>query len=381
MIDFGRQVLDFGAHSIRGEEPFALLESRGQADFWDELRAQLQEAARLYPEGGALGFVGYEAARTLEPRAFPNFPADDLGLPLARFIFCRKLRYEPFEPKIAPFNLALREFPDFADARDFYENGVEIIKNHIAAGDIYQANLTRRFDFPTRFSPAEIYRRLQSFGVAPRAALLEWNDFSIVSNSPEAFLSLRNGILEAKPIKGTIARGSSPIEDEALRSLLARSEKDHAENVMIVDLMRNDLGRVCEYGSVSVPKLFEIETFPTLHHGVSTVRGKLRRDCSALDAFLAAFPCGSITGAPKIRAMQILSGLEPKPRGAAMGAIGYFGFGGDMEWNVAIRTATISENRAYFHVGGGIVCDSEPATEYGEMRLKARALYAAISGG
>ncbi|PQV65478.1 aminodeoxychorismate synthase, component I [Abditibacterium utsteinense] len=380
MMDFGCQTLDFEANSIRGEAAFALVESRGAASFWNDLRARLSESARKYPEGGAIGFVAYEATRSLEPRALPNLQSDDLSLPLARLIFYKKLRREKAALQSPISARDLPEFPDFPEARNFYESGVQTIKKYIAAGDIYQANLTRRFDFETDFSPAQIYQRLQSFGAAPRAALLEWNDFSIVSNSPETFLTLKNGVLEAKPIKGTIKRSSSALEDENLRAQLAQSAKNRAENVMIVDLMRNDLGRVCEFGSVHVPQLYQIESFPTLHHGVSTVRGRLRPNCTALDAFLAAFPCGSISGAPKIRAMQILNAIEPTLRGAAMGAIGYFAFNGDMEWNVAIRTATLIKNRAYFHVGGGIVADSQPAEEYDEMRLKARAIYAAISG-
>lgn len=376
---FGRQILDFDGEEIRGEVPFAVLESRGEIGFWDELRARLRDAARKYPDGGALGFVGYEAMRSLDSRALPISRADDLGLPDARLVFYERLIRRPKTDSPTSSPLELRELPDWPNAREFYENGVEAIRELIAAGDIYQANLTRRFSLYTPLSPAQIYARLGTLGVAPRAALLEWDDFSVVSNSPETFLTLNNRVLEAKPIKGTIRRGETQEEDENLRRELELSAKNRAENVMIVDLMRNDLGRVCEFGSVCVPKLYEIESFPTLHHGVSTVRGRLRRDCDGLDAFLAAFPCGSITGAPKMRAMQILNELEPARRGAAMGAIGYFGFGGDMEWSVAIRTATIIGKRAHFHVGGGIVADSQPSEEYAEMRLKARALYSALS--
>ncbi len=376
-MDYGRQILDFDGFRIDGEEPFARLESRGEASFFAQLRASLKSGAAHHPEGGAIGFFGYEATRSVEPRAFSKIAHDDLGLPLARLVFYRCLKRTPLPARKAETILPLQSLPDFPDARWFYENGVQTIKNFIAAGDIYQANLTCRFSLPVSIQPPQIYERLRSLGAAPRAALLEWDDFSLVSNSPETFLTLKNGVLEAKPIKGTMRRGVTADEDENLKTELARSAKNRAENVMIVDLMRNDLGRVCDYGSVRVPKLYDIETFPTLHHGVSTVRGQLRRDCDALDAFLAAFPCGSITGAPKMRAMQILSEIEPNPRGAAMGAIGYFSFNGDMEWNVAIRTATMVQNRAHFHVGGGIVADSQPEEEYEEMRLKARAIYSA----
>ncbi len=174
-------------------------------------------------------------------------------------------------------------------------------------------------------------------------------------------------------------RGATPNEDEYSKEALRNSTKDRAENVMIVDLLRNDLGRVCKWGSVRVPQLFEVQSFPTLHHLVSTVAGELRPEFDDVDAMRACFPCGSITGAPKIRAMQIIDELEPVRRGVAMGAIGYFGFNGDMDWNVAIRTITCKNDTAYFHVGGGIVADSTPQDEYSEMLLKERALRAALS--
>jgi para-aminobenzoate synthetase component 1 len=213
---------------------------------------------------------------------------------------------------------------------------------------------------------------------APFSALLEWDDLAIVSNSPERFLRLRGREVLAQPIKGTIKRGQTPAEDEKLQRELENSAKNRAENVMIVDLMRNDLGRVCEFGSVRVPKLCEIETFPTLHHLVSDVTGTLRKKCDGLDLIRACFPCGSITGAPKIRAMQIIDQMEPAQRGVAMGAVGYFAFDGDMEWNVAIRTITCKNDTAYFHAGGGIVADSEAQSEHDEVMLKAKALLAAL---
>ncbi len=380
-MNFGSHVLHFNGDDISGLDPFDVWELRADEPFdGTALRARLEGARVRFPNGGAIGFWSYEALRSLEPRSIPQPRADDLGLPLARLVFYEKLerrkqlfkryRYAPIEPI---------EAPDFAEAREFYCAGVEKIKNYIAAGDIYQANLTYRFAVKTNYSAAELDDRLSFFNgrLANRGALLQWRDFSIISDSPETFLTLQNSVLEARPIKGTMRRGCDATDDQARITQLRNSAKDRAENVMIVDLMRNDLGRVCEFGSVHVPQLYQIETFPTLHHGVSVVRGKLRAECDGLDAFVAAFPCGSITGAPKIRAMQILNELEMRPRGASMGAIGYFGFDGDMEWNVAIRTATIVGKRAYFHAGGGIVADSDAEAEYDEMRLKARALWTA----
>ena len=372
LVDFGRQILDFNGTRIEGALPFAVCES------FEELRPMLRDGARHFARGGAIGFWSYEAARAWEPRGWSRFPAeDDWESPPLRLVFFEELRrgVSPPPQLEAPI---LREVPDEEMARRFYTDGVVRIKELIGAGDIYQANLTHRFELGTARLPWEVYERLRALGGAPRGALLEWDDFAVVSNSPETFLSLRDGVLESMPIKGTIARGNVPAEDEELREQLRRSVKDRAENVMIVDLLRNDLGRVCEFGSVHVPALCEVATFPTLHHLVSTVRGTLRRDLEPLDAFCAAFPCGSITGAPKMRAMQILSELEPVARGVSMGAVGYFGFDGTMEWSVAIRTATLRNGVARFHAGGGIVADSDPERELEEMRLKARALWSAL---
>ncbi len=380
---FGRHVLHFNGTEISGVNPFDVWELRADQSFdVAALRARLQSARVAFPDGGALGFWSYEALRTLEPRSIPHPRADNLGLPLARLVFYEKLQRQPFhQPIYRRPRLHSVEVPDFPDVREWYCNGVEKIKNYIAAGDIYQANLTHRFAVKTGYNAQELNDRLTVFNGKPaiRGALLQWDDFAIISDSPETFLTLRNGELEARPIKGTMRRGCTAADDEARKIQLLHSAKDRAENVMIVDLMRNDLGRVCEFGSVSVPQLYQIETFPTLHHGVSVVRGTLRADCDGLDAFIAAFPCGSITGAPKIRAMQIINELEREPRGASMGAIGYFGFDGSMEWSVAIRTATLVGNRAYFNVGGGIVADSDAESEYDEMRLKARALWTVLA--
>ena len=380
---FGSHVLHFNDTDISGTNPFDVWELRADQPFdVAALRARLNSARVACPDGGALGFWSYEALRSLEPRSIPQPRADDLGLPPARLVFYQKLkrrRYSHGERQreiIEPI-----EVPDRPDMRQFYCAGVEKIKSYIAAGDIYQANLTYRFVVKTEYDAQDLNDRLALFNGKPaiRGAILQWDDFSIVSDSPETFLTLHNGVLEARPIKGTMRRGCTAADDNARKIQLLHSAKDRAENVMIVDLMRNDLGRVCEFGTVHVPQLYQIETFPTLHHGVSVVRGNLRAECDGLDAFIAAFPCGSITGAPKIRAMQIINELELEPRGASMGAIGYFGFDGNMEWSVAIRTATLVENRAYFNVGGGIVADSDANAEYDEMRLKARALWTVLA--
>jgi len=372
-VNYGRATLDFNGTRISGASLFAVCESI------EELPLLLRESARRFPSGGAIGFWSYEAARAWEPRAWARFQENE-G-PRFRLVFFRELVRTPI-PIAEGGKYPLEAVPDDDARRAFYTQGVGRIREFIAQGDIYQANLTHRFEVETPHSPRAVYERLRAMGQAPRGALLEWDDFALVSNSPETFLTLRDGVLESKPIKGTLARGRNLEEDETRKTELQNSGKDRAENVMIVDLIRNDLGRVCEFGSVRVPSLWEVETFPTLHHLVSTVRGTLRQGCDALDAFRAAFPCGSITGAPKLRAMQILSELEPVPRGASMGAIGYFawhdGRVDEMEWSVSIRTATIRGNRATFHAGGGIVADSIASSEYEEMQLKARTLWNAL---
>ena len=269
--------------------------------------------------------------------------------------------------------------------RDEYIAAVERVKEHIAAGDIYQANLTQQImvSLDRDTTPESIFLRLRRDHPASFAAFIRRREDVVVSASPERFLRVRveaggERRVEAWPIKGTRARGRSAEEDERLRTELQESEKDRAENVMIVDLLRNDLGRVSVTGSIEVSELFTVQEHPTLFHLVSKVRGLLRKDVLAGDLLRAAFPCGSITGAPKLRAMEIIDEMENAPRGLSMGAIGYFSFDGRMDLSVAIRTMVVRDSLARFNVGGGIVADSDPALEYEESLTKAQALLRAI---
>jgi para-aminobenzoate synthetase component 1 len=268
--------------------------------------------------------------------------------------------------------------------RDEYLAKVRLIKEHIAAGDIYQANLTQQLTcaLSGECRPENIFLRLRRDYPAPFAAFLRRREDVVISASPERFLRVEAmddmRQVEAWPIKGTRPRGSAADEDDRLRAELLTSEKDRAENVMIVDLLRNDLGRVCRYGSVEVVELCALEEHPTLFHLVSKVRGVLRDEITAGALLRAAFPCGSITGAPKIRAMEIIADVETRPRGLSMGALGYFSFTGSLDLNVAIRTMTLDDHVAVFNVGGGIVADSTPSLEYEESLLKARALLCAL---
>jgi para-aminobenzoate synthetase component 1 len=255
--------------------------------------------------------------------------------------------------------------------------GVRRILEHIRDGDIYQANLTARFDVRTDADPLALFERLRRDNPAPFAAYVETDDGVVISSSPERMLRARGRELETRPIKGTAARSPDPAEDARRARALADSAKDRAELVMITDLARNDLGKVCVPGSIRVPKLREVESFAHVHHLVSTVTGTLRPGADPLDALAAMFPFGSITGAPKRRAMQILSEREPVPRGVYTGA-GWIGFDRDLDLSVAIRTGLLRDNVFSFGSGGGIVADSQPDAEWRELLVKARAFALAL---
>jgi para-aminobenzoate synthetase component 1 len=256
------------------------------------------------------------------------------------------------------------------------------VRDYIYAGDIFQANLSQRFEAPFSENPWAFYRRLRTRNAAPFAAFLDFPDAAILSASPERFLQVEvGGRVETRPIKGTSPRGVGPEHDGALGAALIESAKDRAENLMIVDLMRNDLSRVCAPGSVRVPELFALERYATVHHLVSTVVGQLADGADALDLIRATFPGGSITGAPKVRAMEIIAELEPSQRGVYCGSIGYWSVTGALDTSIAIRTALALGNRLYFSAGGGVVADSRPDQEYRETLDKARGIIDVLATG
>jgi para-aminobenzoate synthetase component 1 len=260
-------------------------------------------------------------------------------------------------------------------------DAVTRVRDYIVAGDIFQANLSQRLEAPLEEDPWHLYRRLREVNPAPFAAYLEFDGVYVASASPERFLRVEpDGRVETRPIKGTRPRGQSPIHDAALSRSLWDSEKDRAENLMIVDLLRNDLSRTCRPGTVRVPELFALEGYQTVHHLVSTVVGQLAPGMDALDLLAAAFPGGSITGAPKVRAMEIIAELEPSRRGVYCGSIGYLSTTGAMDTSIVIRTLVALGGRVTFSVGGGIVADSDPEGEYQETLDKARALVTALAG-
>ena len=260
---------------------------------------------------------------------------------------------------------------------DFIE-AVERAQRYIRAGDIYQVNLAQRLSVPAPCSAWDFFRRLNAVSPAPFSGYVDCGDLQLASSSPELFLRLSGSHIQTRPIKGTRPRSADPTRDAQLTYELQTSAKEMAELVMITDLLRNDLGRVCEYGSVQVPELVRLERYPQVQHLVSTVEGTLRRDVTHFAALASCFPGGSITGAPKIRAMDIIDELEPVTRGPYTGCLGYLGFNRESQLNILIRTAVFRGERAYFHAGAGIVADSSPESEYEETLAKAAGFLAAL---
>jgi len=295
----------------------------------------------------------------------------------------RRLEGRATEPGAVPRLAHARARSTFDRAG--YLAAVECVQEHIRRGDIFQANLSQRWTVPVDVAaappttlPLALFESLARRSPAPFAGFIGAGDHAVVSASPERFLELRGRRVETRPIKGTRPRGSSPAEDARLARELETSDKDRAENVMIVDVLRNDLGRVCETGSVATTGLCELEAFPQVFHLTSTVTGILRPGLDALDLLNAAFPGGSITGAPKIRAMEILDALEPVRRHLYTGSLGYVDWRGDADWNIAIRTALITSGAIYFAAGGGITADSDPEAEYLETLHKAEGMRLAL---
>ncbi len=364
-------------------------------------------------QGGVIGYWGYDLGRQLE--RLPSLAEDDLSLPelylgfydwvLAHdgdtgvsYLISTGLpdgTQRRAEQRVAEIMDVLASAPRSTPApatepaacpaelrsnfsRESYMAAVNRVKAYLAAGDAYQVNLSQRFQSPYAGDPWSLYLRLREANPAPFAAYLGFPEAQVLSASPEEFLRLDGGRVRVRPIKGTRPVGMTDEETAALAAELLASEKERAENVMIVDLIRNDIGRVCRVGSVEVPSLFAVEQHPTVLHLVSTVTGELRPGADAIDLLRACFPGGSVTGAPKVRAMEIIEELEPVRRGVYCGAIGYVSFSGDMGTSIAIRTLVLAGGQAYLQAGGGIVADSQPESEYEETLHKARGLRMAL---
>jgi para-aminobenzoate synthetase component 1 len=344
--------------------------------FIDRLIALDHQRGVAYAIGLGFGADPTEASRRAE-RAMRDYADRLSGV-------CSRTGVAPSEPDLARRRqLLATPQPDELDRtfdRAEYCARVRALKEEIAAGNVYEANLTQRMSLPFGGDPWELYLALRRASPAPFACYLDLPDGAILSSSPERFLRLdAGGAVESRPIKGTRPRGSSRDEDEALEKELAGSEKDRAENLMIVDLVRNDLGRVCEIGSVRVPELMSVERYASVFQLVSTVTGTLCKEHDAIDLIRASFPPGSMTGAPKLAAMEILDRLEPVRRGVYSGAIGYLDLRGGLDLSVVIRTLLVKKGQAYLHVGGAVVADSEPEAEFAESLDKSRALLAALA--
>lgn len=282
-------------------------------------------------------------------------------------------------PSISKSNIAPRMTLCSNFTHQEYLKAVEAAREYIAAGDIFQVNLSQRFEADLPTPPYELYQRLRQINPAPFASYLNFDEVTILSASPERFLKVNSDLVETCPMKGTRPRGSSVAEDEDLARELQNSIKDRAENVMIVDLERNDLGRVCRFGTVKVRELLTLEKYATVFQLTSTIEGKLSQGKNRIDLLKACFPGGSITGAPKVRAMEIIDELEPTKRSIYTGSIGYFSFDGEMDLNIVIRTILVKDRKAYFQVGGGIIYDSDPEMEYQETLDKAKAIFQVLS--
>jgi para-aminobenzoate synthetase component I len=323
-----------------------------------------QQAMRAQARLGAIKDIFENGPRPGQGHGLKLIPPDP---PLTRVILRNRYALPNYPGVISNFT------------RDDYIAAVRRVVDYVRAGDCYQVNLSQRLLAPFTGSPLELYGKLRERNPAPFAGYFDLGEFAVASASPERFLRLSSaGDVETRPIKGTRPRGLTAEEDEDNRRALRNSSKDRAENVMIVDLLRNDLGRVCEFGSVRVAKLCELESYRTVHHLVSEVVGKLRPGKTAFDLLRAAFPGGSVTGAPKVRAMEIIAELEPPARGPYCGSLGYIGFDGSMDTNILIRTFTLGRGWAQFPVGGGIVADSDPAAEYEETLHKAAGMLKAL---
>lgn len=440
-LDSGIDSGKLGRYSFMGSDPFLILRSKGEqislisSNGEEEktrgnpfdLVGKLLETYSLdaHPAGipfvgGTVGYFSYDLCHFIEH--LPSTAIDDLSLPECYLAFYdtilaldhlagktylvstgfpeleeskRKQRAEEklreLKSRILSNAFIIAEEPCLASAigegivirsnfaREEYLKAVETAREYILAGDIFQVNLSQRFEADLPVSPYELYQQLRKINPAPFASYLGFDEVSVVGASPERFLRVRGDWVETRPIKGTRRRGNSMVEDEALAHQLISSIKDRAENIMIVDLERNDIGRVCRYGTVKVTELAILETYSTVFHLTSTVEGRLRQGKNRIDLLKATFPGGSITGAPKVRAMEIIDELEPTKRSVYTGSIGYLSFSGEMDLNIVIRTFLIKGGKAYFQVGGGIVYDSEPEAEYEETLDKAKALVQALN--
>jgi para-aminobenzoate synthetase component I len=436
-LDSSMDPVKLGRYSLMGSRPFLLFKTRddttevtanGRTLFLNgnplDVLGKYLDTYRLdHPAspvpcaGGAFGYFAYDVCHYVE--RLPRNAVDDLGLPQIFFGFYDMvlvydnllhkaflvstgfpeqedtLRLKAAAERTAGLKQRLLNLPakrpefNFPRSRndvelkgnfdhEGYLSAVARARQYIINGDIFEVNLSQRFETDLAVPPYELYLRLREINPAPFAAYLDFDEVQVVSASPERFLRLDRDCVETRPIKGTRRRGSTPGEDRSQMRDLLSSAKDRAENMMIVDLERNDLGRVCRYGSVKVTELAILEKFPAVFHLTSTVTGQLAGGKNRIDLLKATLPGGSITGAPKVRAMEIIDELEPTRRSIYTGNLGYLSFDGNIDLNIVIRTFLIKDKKAYFQVGGAVVYDSSPEAEYQETLDKGRALVRAL---
>jgi anthranilate synthase component I len=427
-----------GRYSFLGKDPFLVLRARDGKTIVDKAGVTTESDDPLVPTlrrlmadfrspyvpelprftGGAVGYLGYDTARWFEPVPLgregdgPARDADEAGFMVFdtvlafdhvqhRLLLIANARITGDEDLESLYQFACAKI-EFLEAelqralsaasapsgravelqsnltREAFEAAVRQAKEYIAAGDIYQVVLSQRFEAELTADPFTVYRALRHVNPSPYMYFLRIGRLAIVGSSPEMLVRVEGRHAETHPIAGTRPRGRSSEEDLRLAEELKRNEKERAEHVMLVDLGRNDLGRVCEYGSVRVPQFMALERFSHVMHLTSIVEGKLAEDADRLDALVSCFPAGTVSGAPKVRAMEIIAELEPSRRGIYAGAVGYLDFAGNLDFCITIRTIVMVEQRAYLQAGAGIVADSNPTAEYEETRDKARALVRAL---
>jgi anthranilate synthase component I len=430
-VEGGEQV---GRYSFLGKDPFLILRSRGGKTIVDRAGqtsesdqpfiATLRELMAGFHSpfvpglprftGGAVGYLGYDAAAWFEPVTLQDGaePDDEAGFMLFdtvlafdhvrhRILIIANARITGDEDLESLYQFARAKI-DFLErelerplsksiqrdaaaievtsnvSREQFESMVRTAKEYIVAGDIYQVVLSQRFETPLAADPFTVYRALRHVNPSPYMYFLRLGDRSIVGSSPEMLVRVEGHNVQTHPIAGTRPRGRNEEEDVRLAEELKRNEKERSEHVMLVDLGRNDVGRVAAYGSVKVPRYMALERYSHVMHLVSVVEGKLSEEHDRLDALVACFPAGTVSGAPKVRAMEIIAELENRRRGVYAGAVGYLDFAGNLDFCITIRTVQIEHGRAYVQAGAGIVADSNPAAEYEETRDKARAVIRAL---
>lgn len=431
-LDSGKYYDKFGKFSFIGFDPLAVFKAKGdkieimEQNSWHKFKNSnslntFQDFFNKYSKnydspfpfsGGFVGFLSYDLCHKIEKVSYvakddKKIPDICFGLYDGIFVYDHKKQEsyivaqgitQSAKDIIEKLNKIIKEVNNEISTLDIFEErrkerkitsnfskeeylkSIDKIKEYIKNGDIYQANLTQRFETKYTDNPWLLYQRLRDINPAPFSSFFDYGKFQIISSSPERFIKVNNNKIQTRPIKGTISRGINKEEDIRNREILLNSEKDKSELIMIVDLARNDLGRISKIGTVKVEKLFSLEKYSTVYHLVATITGKLKKDIKFVDIIKATFPGGSITGAPKIRAMEIIDELEPTQRNVYTGSIGYLDLNGNIDLNIAIRTIILKDRKASFQVGGAIVWDSDRESEYRETILKGKALRKAIEG-